>query len=84
MGTGTKCVLQDLLLDLLSCEEAASLGTEVYAAHAQRMKMKRFLLKLAIAYKHLPTYHVKVRLVHHSCVACSQNCNEMLYAQARQ
>jgi hypothetical protein len=50
-----------LLLDLLSCEEAASLGTEVYAAHAQRMKMKRFLLKLAIAYKHLPTYHVKVR-----------------------
>jgi hypothetical protein len=54
-------VWQDLLLDLLSCEEAASLGTEVYAAHAQRMKMKRFLLKLAIAYKHLPTYHVKVR-----------------------
>ncbi len=52
---------QDLLLDLLSCEEASSLGTEVYAAHAQRMKMKRFLLKLAIAYKHLPTYHVKVR-----------------------
>ncbi len=50
-----------MLLDLLSCEEAASLGTEVYAAHAQRMKMKRFLLKLAIAYKHLPTYHVKVR-----------------------
>jgi hypothetical protein len=59
--TKSKCVWQDLLLDLLSCEEAASLGTEVYAAHAQRMKMKRFLLKLAIAYKHLPTYHVKVR-----------------------
>lgn len=52
--------VQDLLLDLLSCEEAASLGTEVYAAHAQRMKMKRFLLKLGVAYKHQPAYHVKV------------------------
>ena len=49
-----------MLLDLLSSEEAAGLGTEVYVAHAQRMRMKRFLLKLGIAYKHQPAYHVKV------------------------
>lgn len=52
--------VQDLLLDLLSSEEAASLGTEVYEAHAQRTKMKRFLLKLAMAYKNQPAYHIKV------------------------
>ncbi len=61
---------KELLLDLLSCEEAASLGTEVYAAHTQRMKMKRFLLKLSLAYKHQPAYHVKVGYA----LQCEKTC----------
>jgi len=52
--------VQELLLDLLTPEEAASLGTDTYAAHHQRQSMKRFLLKLGAAYKHQPAYHARV------------------------
>jgi len=51
---------QELLLDLLADEDAAELGSEVYAAHSDRSRLKRFLLKLGIVYKQQPTYHLKV------------------------
>ena len=52
--------VQELLLDLLTAEEAAELGNSVYWQHHQRSNMKRFIQKLSIAYRHQPAYHARV------------------------
>jgi len=52
--------IQEMLLDLLSDVDAASLCPEIYDAHCDRARLKRFLLKLGIVYKHQPAYHAKV------------------------
>ena len=49
-----------MLLDLLSKEEAAELGSAVFKAYSARARLKRFLLKLGIVYKQQPAYHAKV------------------------
>eukprot|EP00088_Acartia_fossae_P027156 TRINITY_DN2790_c0_g1_i3.p1 TRINITY_DN2790_c0_g1~~TRINITY_DN2790_c0_g1_i3.p1 ORF type:complete len:764 (-),score=144.70 TRINITY_DN2790_c0_g1_i3:245-2446(-) len=52
--------VQELLLDLLSEEEALDLGLETYSAFCERARLKKFLCKLSIVYKHQPAYHAKV------------------------
>jgi hypothetical protein len=52
--------VQVLLLDLLSGDEAVSLGPAVFSAYSDRGNLKRFLLKLGIVYRHQPAYHAKV------------------------
>eukprot|EP00092_Neocalanus_flemingeri_P021197 GFUD01022971.1.p1 GENE.GFUD01022971.1~~GFUD01022971.1.p1 ORF type:complete len:1221 (-),score=398.09 GFUD01022971.1:72-3734(-) len=51
---------QEMLLDLLTDSQAASLDSEVYWQHQQRHNMKKFILKLGIAYRHQPAYHARV------------------------
>ena len=53
-------VVQETLLDLLSDPEARELGPEVYEAHQQRVRMKQFVLRLGVAYRHQPAYHARV------------------------
>jgi len=53
-------LVQEMLLDLLSDSQAATLGTEVYWQHLQRQNMKKFIYKLGIAYRHQPAYHARV------------------------
>jgi len=52
--------VQELLLDLLTEEDALCLGMDTYSAYCDRNRLKRFLCKLAIVYKQQPAYHVKV------------------------
>ena len=52
--------IQELLLDLLSDGQAASVSKEVYLQHQQRQNMKNFILKLNLAYRHQPAYHARV------------------------
>jgi len=52
--------VQEMLLDLLSEEDALSLGMTTYSDFAERQRFKRFLYKLNIVYKHQPAYHIKV------------------------
>ena len=52
--------VQDLLLDLLSDSQAASVSKDVYFLHQQRQNMKKFILKLNVAYKHQPAYLARV------------------------
>lgn len=53
-------LVQEMLLDLLTDSQAASLGGEVYWQHHQRQNMKKFILKLGVAYRHQPAYHARV------------------------
>jgi len=53
-------LVQEMLLDLLTDSQAASLGGEVYWQHQQRQNMKTFILKLGVAYRHQPAYHARV------------------------
>lgn len=53
-------LVQEMLLDLLTDSQAASLGGEVYWQHHQRHNMKKFILKLGVAYRHQPAYHARV------------------------
>jgi len=53
-------LVQEMLLDLLSESQAATLGTEVYWQHHQRQNMKKFIYKLGVAYRHQPAYHARV------------------------
>ena len=53
-------LVQEMLLDLLTDSQAASLGNEVYWQHSQRHNMKKFILKLGVAYRHQPAYHARV------------------------
>ena len=52
--------VQEILLDLLTDGQAAEAGREVYCLHQQRQNMKKFILKLGVAYKHQPAYHARV------------------------
>jgi len=52
--------VQEMLLDLLTEEDALCLGMNTYNAYCDRNRLKRFLRKLGIVYKHQPAYHVKV------------------------
>jgi hypothetical protein len=52
--------VQELLLDLLSDREARDLGNAVYSAHQQRARMKQFVLRLGLAYRHQPAYHARL------------------------
>ena len=52
--------IQELLLDLLSESQAAEVSKEVYQIHQQRINMKKFILKLNVAYRHQPAYHARV------------------------
>ena len=38
--------LQEMILDILSPQQALSLGRQVYSQHCQRMDLKRILLKV--------------------------------------
>jgi len=53
-------LVQELLLDLLSPDDAIKLGFKTRVAFNQRRRMKRFVLKLGRAYHHQPAYHAKV------------------------
>ena len=53
-------VVQESLLDLLSDAEAREVGDLVFTAHQQRTRMKQFVLRLSLAYKHQPAYHARV------------------------
>ena len=53
-------LVQEMLLDLLTEVQAGNLGTEVYWQHHQRQSMKKFILKLGLAYRHQPAYHARV------------------------
>ena len=57
---GPQSHIQELLLDLLSESQAASVSKEVYQLHQQRINMKKFILKLNVAYRHQPAYHARV------------------------
>ena len=52
--------VQEVLLDLLTDGQAAEVGREVYCLHQQRQNMKKFILKLGVAYRHQPAYHARV------------------------
>ena len=52
--------VQEMLLDLLSESEAAGVSREVYWLHHQRQNMKKFILKLNVAYRQQPAYHARV------------------------
>ena len=52
--------VQELLLDLLTDGQAAEVGRDVYCLHQQRQNMKRFIMKLGVAYRHQPAYHARV------------------------
>ena len=52
--------VQEMLLDLLSEDQAASVSREVYWLHQQRHNMKKFILKLNLAYRHRPADHARV------------------------
>ena len=52
--------VQEILLDLLTDGQAAEAGRDVYCLHQQRQNMKKFILKLGVAYKHQPAYHARV------------------------
>ena len=52
--------IQELLLDLLTEGQAESVSREVYLQHQQRQNMKKFILKLNVAYRHQPAYHARV------------------------
>ena len=52
--------VQEILLDLLSDSQAAEAGREIYCLHQQRQNMKKFILKLGVAFKHQPAYHARV------------------------
>ena len=53
-------VVQESLLDLLTDAEAQELGDLVFTAHQQRVRMKQFVLRLSMAYRHQPAYHARV------------------------
>jgi len=53
-------LVQEMLLDLLTDSEAATLGSDVYWQHHQRQSMKKFIYKLGVAYRHQPAYHARV------------------------
>ena len=53
-------IVQESLLDLLSDAEAQELGDLVFSAHQQRVRMKQFVLRLSVAYRHQPAYHARV------------------------
>ena len=53
-------IVQESLLDLLSDAEAHELGDLVFSAHQQRVRMKQFVLRLSMAYRHQPAYHARV------------------------
>ena len=57
---GAQSHIQELLLDLLSESQAAKVSKEVYQLHQQRINMKKFILKLGVAFKHQPAYHARV------------------------
>lgn len=52
--------VQEALLDLLTPPEARQLGAAVYVAHQQRQRMKQFVLRLGLAYRHQPAYHARL------------------------
>jgi len=52
--------VQETLLDLLSDPEARELGAGVYEAHQQRVRMKQFVVRLGVAYRHQPAYHARL------------------------
>jgi len=53
-------LVQEMLLDLLTDSQAATLGNDVYWQHHQRQNMKKFIYKLGVAYRHQPAYHARV------------------------
>ena len=53
-------IVQESLLDLLSDSEAQELGDLVFTAHQQRVRMKQFVLRLSVAYRHQPAYHARI------------------------
>jgi hypothetical protein len=49
-----------MLLDLLTCEDAVSLGARVYEAFLRRSEHKRFFRKLRRFHENQPSLHVRI------------------------